>query len=410
MLPPNAPQQKSNRTAIAWALISQSIWVPAFLINSQDQLTAKNSDYNFTNTAKLPYQDFSNLDRSNLLLSPSPTTGSLISKTQTSQISSGIVLNAVEPSDRQLLSVRSDSFYPFSARHSTFFAPTPPPPSASSVGTALFIKPGLIHDGAPTTPEAPKNQTSSDYLKRLYSRADLLGGTLTLRDLDEPDMPPIARAERAQWVRSGDPLAPIPQIWRESMRKALHSLTFKGQQNAEKVDQSPAEYLSIDTARIVHVPSKRLKRAADVPLALQSDGSVDILNNPDDPAVVEEINNWSASQKPPSKGRMTPAVVHLHPLSPVESSSLPPASGSTKVNPGFEQRLGSETEGKAMHPFAPAASSESSSTQQSTPSPAPQPPEASVQPAGDLSSEPPPQPQSVDVSNSSVISIGEVKP
>lgn len=410
MLPPSFPQQKSNRAAVAWALIGQSVWIPVFIINSQDQLTSKNTDYDFTNTSKLPHQDLSSLHSANLLIPPSLDNGSLISKSQSTKISTGIVLNAIEPSSRQLISVKSENSSPTSFRNSAFFAPSPPPPSSSLVETALLIKPlSVNHEIQSHYEGSKKNQFSADFVKRLYNRADLLGGTLTLRDLNEPEMPPIARAERAQWIRTGDPLAPIPKIWRESMRKALHSLTFKGQQEAGRVGQTASENLSIDTARIIHVPSKRLKRAADVPLAIQSDGSVDILNKPDDPAVLDEIKSWSASQQLPSKGRMTPAVVHLHPLSPIESPFLPSAQDSTKANPKFGQEVGAAPGATSKVPFTPPGSSEPSSIQAKTPSPAP--PQASMQPPVDLGSEPAPlQPQAVDVSNATVINNGEAKP
>jgi hypothetical protein len=68
-------------------------------------------------------------------------------------------------------------------------------------------------------------------------------------------------------------------------------------------------------ARHVHIPSRRIASATEVPLALQSDGSIDILSRPKEPAVIEEIRDWSAGQRPPSAGSVSPAVVHLHPVS-----------------------------------------------------------------------------------------------
>lgn len=409
MLPPSFPHQKSNRAAVAWALIGQSVWIPVFVINSHDQLISKTTDYDFSGISKLPYQDLSSLQSTNLLNSPALKSGTLISKSKSTEISSGIVLNAVEPSSRQLISVKSDFRSPISFQNPSFFAPSPPPPSSSSSETALLIRSELINRENRSNIGGRNHQFSSDFIQRLYNRADLLGGTVTLRDLNEPEMPPIARAERAQWIRTGDPLAPIPQIWRESMRKALHNLTFKGQQGAGRVGEAASEILSIDTARIVHVPSKLLKRAADVPLAIQSDGTVDILNNPDDPAVLEEIKSWSASQQPPSKGRMTPAVVHLHPLSPIEGRSLVSAQASTKASLRLDQEPGAKTGATSKAPSTPPASSEPSSIQPSTAPSAPVPPLAPLQSSVDLRSEPPPQPQAVDVSNATVISNGEAK-
>jgi hypothetical protein len=80
----------------------------------------------------------------------------------------------------------------------------------------------------------------------------------------------------------------------------------------------------VATARVAHVPSARVKRPTPVPLALQSDGSVDILSVPDDPAVVEEIASWSQRQTPPQEGTVAPAVVHLEPLPGPLPEPLPP--------------------------------------------------------------------------------------
>jgi hypothetical protein len=409
MIPPTSPKQKSNRTAVAWALIGQSIWIPAFVLNSQDQLADNNQDYDFTNTVKLPYQELAILNRANLLSVPITENGTVISQIRSTKSLTGIVLNTVGSRSRQLTSIRPDSPFPISSQYATFFAPPPPPSSPRPNETALLIKPNLNQKDQSHRVDSPESQNPLNIIKRLYNRADLLGGALTLKDLNEPEMPPIARAERAQWSRSGDPLAPIPQAWRESMRKALHGLTFKSGQEPKLDGKIPSESLRIDTARIVHVPSRRVKQSTDVPLAIQSDGSVDILNRPDDPAVLEEIKSWSASQQPPSSGRMTPAVVHLHPLPPGESSSLYTGQSSTKVYLRSDQNSQAATRAKVTAPSLPTGSSEPSGAQVRTSSPSPEIPQAAEHPPVDVGSNPPPSLQSVDVGHASAISNSEAK-
>jgi len=81
----------------------------------------------------------------------------------------------------------------------------------------------------------------------------------------------------------------------------------------------------------------------DVPLALQSDGSVDILQTPDNPAVIKEIDTWSRRQHRPAVGSLVPAVIHLHPLEsapviapvsqPAPQASIPRAGSSVPPAP-----------------------------------------------------------------------------
>jgi hypothetical protein len=101
------------------------------------------------------------------------------------------------------------------------------------------------------------------------------------------------------------------------MRRALTALAKDGL--TTNVDRSVGsqERLSLDSARFVHIPSSRIHQASEIPLALQADGSVDILNKPEDPVVIDEIRRWSAKQRLPEKGKISPAVVHLHPMEPL---------------------------------------------------------------------------------------------
>ena len=168
----------------------------------------------------------------------------------------------------------------------------------------------------------------ADPLMANFTGSDLLGGTLTLSDLDSPAMPPLARSERARWSRSGDPMAPLPATWRDPVRKALDSLP------------NPARHVA--PARVVHVPSTRVTRSTSVPLAIQSDGSVDILTQPDSPEVVKEIESWSNRQSPPPQNTVAPAVVHLEPLpedpKPLSSDSQAASTTERHTPPVTEQR------------------------------------------------------------------------
>ncbi|MCX5956850.1 MAG: hypothetical protein NTW51_10710 [Cyanobacteria bacterium] len=167
-------------------------------------------------------------------------------------------------------------------------------------------------------------------LLQTFNRAELLGGSLGLSDLNTAAMPPLAMAERARWQRSGDPLAPLPGAWREPMRRALHGLaTSKGGST------------SVTAARVVHVPSLRVRQSTPVPLAMQPDGSVDILTKPDNPVVVDEIRQWSSRQSTSGQTGVTAAVVHLEPLpeaprepqpAPTQTSTAAPIQAPVAIN------------------------------------------------------------------------------
>jgi hypothetical protein len=175
-----------------------------------------------------------------------------------------------------------------------------------------------------------------------YSRAERLGGPITLDDLGRGNVPPLAQAEQGRLALSGDPMAALPEAWREPMRQALKTLP------------SPAgSHARVVSARHVHIPSRRIRTATDVPLALQSDGSVDILSRPKEEAVVEEIRAWSSRQAPPAEGSVVPAVVQLHPVEDVQPIR-PPAMAPAPV-PRAEASLPSGGEGASPQGSAGSA-------------------------------------------------------
>ena len=140
------------------------------------------------------------------------------------------------------------------------------------------------------------------------------------------------------------------------MRRALATLPMPS-------GQAP----QLNQARHVHVPSTRVSRPTEVPLALQSDGSVDILSRPDTDAVVEEIRDWSARQTPPSEGSVAPALVHLHPVS--DAQPLRPSAADLSAAPPAEAPAAAAPPAAAPSP-RPAPASSSAIPQSSGPSPA----------------------------------------
>jgi hypothetical protein len=158
-------------------------------------------------------------------------------------------------------------------------------------------------------------------LERNFSRSELLGGVLTIQDIGSPAMPPLARAERARWASSGDPMAPLPQNLREPMRQAIHTLQ----------PSTPTKAAKLQPARVIYVPSTRVRRPTQVPLAVQADGTVDVLSKPDDPAVIEDIKEWSSRQPAPAAGTVTPAVINLEPIP--EEKSVKVVQAPSRVSP-----------------------------------------------------------------------------
>lgn len=364
---------RTNRTAIFWAVVSQSIWLPVFLSSSQDKLSA-------TNKSKGSFSDFKTTDQifSNRSFQSPESTLALgradgQNRSSDEAQSTGIVLNSVLHNQQSLSGETSRTLTSAGSFHSNFLAPPPPGPQGSG-----GIPTQIIQQPVTTVRNSRIGNTSTtNLIHRLYSRSELLGGTLTLQDLTEPSMPPMARAERAQWSRSGDPLASLPSMWREPMRRALNSLSHQPESASGETSGAGNSSVSLDPARLVHVPSTKIRRASQVPLALQADGSVDILNQPDDPAIIEEINRWSAKQQLPAKGKIRPAVVHLHPMNP---SDMGRSINDTKVATKPSQ-VPSASVAAPLAPSAEPKITPAAAPAGVTPLPAANPPAAAVTPA-----------------------------
>lgn len=276
--------------AIGWALISQVFWLPLMAIDLHDRWVARQRDITPPGRSLPP----SPLARAtpfslNDLLGAARPVQQLAG--QANQVVSGAVGQAVQGAASGvglLLSSAGSSASSLLDRPLSVSFDTAAPAAAGATtapqGTA-----------APLT--APPTNT---LLGRAFTRAQLLGGSIGLADLQEGPMAPLALAERALQRVSADPLAPLPSPWREPMRQALGKL--------------PGAPLQLNPARLVYVPSSTVSQPVEVPLALQSDGSVDILEAPASAAVLREIDGWSRQQRLPATGSLQPALVHLHPL------------------------------------------------------------------------------------------------
>lgn len=323
---------------VAWALLSQALWLPLLAVDLQDRWTAR--------LEKLtPRPGGGNTTQP--LLSPAPASGASLSPVRSPSASgltnSGLLLGS-SPLGRGAGAV-ADAFAAtprFDAGPDAGF-PGTPVPTRPPGSTTLALLP------------APASGSASPLSASGFSRAELLGGPITLDDLQEGAMPPMALAERGRRSLSGDPLAALPEPWREPMRRALATLPLPSGQTPQ-----------LNQARHVHVPSTRVSRPTEVPLALQSDGSVDILSRPDTEAVVEEIRDWSARQTPPSEGSVAPALVHLHPVSNAEP--LRPSAADLSAAPPAEAPA--RPASAAVSPSAGPAPAPSPSPQSSGASPA----------------------------------------
>ncbi len=287
-IPP--PRQPSR--PVAWALLSQSIWLPLLAIDLHDRWQSGVRDL-IPPGGSPPSRATIGLGE----LPPLPgMPAPLRTPLQGGRVSTGLLLGSGSPAlhgqGETISSAVETPAHGAMASPSAFASAhlSGPPSTAPSLALAM------------TSASNPADALAG--LRQGYSRAELLGGPITLADLnEETTIPALALAEQGRQALSGDPFAALPEGWREPMRRALLALPAP--------DGSTPR---IENARHVHVPSRRIATATEVPLALQSDGSIDILSRPKEPAVVVEIRNWSAAQRPPAAGSVSPAVVHLHPV------------------------------------------------------------------------------------------------
>ncbi len=294
---PRQPLPSASRP-VAWALLSQSLWLPLLAIDLHDRWQASVKAQAPRPGEMGTLREISSRPPAALGALPGPLAA------RNSSPGAGLVLS---------------SGYPAGA------GPASDPPSSLSGSTPAEVP--LAPAGAPLSSSGldgrPSGSAPAGLVQGEYSRSERLGGPITLADLQGPAVqPPLALAEQGRQRLSGDPMAGLPEAWREPMRQALKTLPTPGVSSAR-----------IETARHIHIPSRRVSTPTEVPLALQADGSVDILSRPKEEAVVEEIRDWSARQAPPPEGSVTPAVLHLHPLAEVETLRPPTLPSSPPLTP-----------------------------------------------------------------------------
>ena len=290
-----------NPRAIAWALLSQVFWLPLVAIDMRDRWVAHLRQITPPNRS-------SELDRQ-IARGPSLSLDKLLAATEPVQ---QLASNAIASTGVLLSTAGSGAASLLDRPLSRSIEELQP----QSHGPAAEAAPA---DGGSSQPKAQAagaqgSAAATNWLNRHFSRAQLLGGSLDLNDLHEGPMSPLAMVERAAALSSGDPMGPLPSLWRDPMRQAILQL--------------PGAPRRIATARVIHVPSLSVSRSTEVPLAIQSDGSVDILQTPDNPSVIKEIDSWSRHQQRPAVGSVVPAVIHLHPLeaAPVLTPDSRPAA------------------------------------------------------------------------------------
>ena len=320
------PRSSAPNRALAWALLSQSIWLPLLALDVHDRWQAQiRVQRQIAEAAgrRSPQGEIPQIQRPG---AATTTTGKL---KDTGLLLGSASRSPLNPSDRtgMVSEAGLPGFALTGPSHSLNAARTGNPPVATTSAAG------------PGEPESRREASSlglssletwPNPLLQTFNRAELLGGSLGLSDLNTAAMPPLALAERARWQSSGDPLAPLPGAWREPMRRALQGLaTSKGAAT------------SVTAARVVHVPSLRVRQSTPVPLAVQPDGSVDILTKPDNPAVVDEIRQWSSRQPTSGQAGVTAAVVHLEPLpeaprdpqpAPIPTSTAAPIQAPLATN------------------------------------------------------------------------------
>lgn len=228
------PRQQFPNNAIAWALLSQTVWLPLLAIDLHDRWQAQLREVQdiaiaTAAAAKSPRSTTANphtnagvnsLKKNGQINSPS-TTGILLGSSSQSMreihgLSSSLTESARGSSamanPRTLGNQISSDQYP-TTKQSHQARSNASVPSSRLVQAQVAV---ASNPAATIRFETPWVHT--------FNKAELLGGGLGLSDLNTT-MPPLAMAERARWSGSGDPLAPLPSLWREPMRKALQSLS-----------------------------------------------------------------------------------------------------------------------------------------------------------------------------------------
>jgi hypothetical protein len=302
---------------IAWALLSQTIWLPLLGIDLHDRWQARvRVEQEIAAAASGPASSAAASFSAAAARTGAPASETTRDRRQASAITSPISTGLLLGSASHALATASQGDTGAQRRSASGLPALMDPGSQRPVQAEAMLS-------SPSPLQRP--QRSAAIVAAGFRNSELLGGDLSIADLQRPAMPSLALAEQARWAATGDPLAPLPALWREPMRRALQALP-----------SATAGRSGIQAARVVHVPSSRVRASTTVPLVLQSDGSVDILGRADDPAVLEEVKYWSRNQPSAGRSGMTATLLHLEPLPANPAVSLPGRSNATpqpRANP-----------------------------------------------------------------------------
>jgi hypothetical protein len=172
---------------------------------------------------------------------------------------------------------------------------SPPPQVAAQPALPPLVAaaPARASTSAPLLDQPPMPSPAA---AALLSGADALGGEITLASLGEPRMLPAARAERLQWQRSGNPLAPLPLHWQQRLQREL------------------AGGAPIQRAEMVRVPVSPLQQREEVAVVIDDSGSAQSLNMPTQEPVREAVEAWASRQSPAEAGQVRAVVIAAEPL------------------------------------------------------------------------------------------------
>jgi hypothetical protein len=122
---------------------------------------------------------------------------------------------------------------------------------------------------------------STDNFFTQLTKADGLGGEVSLKTLSEPLMPIAAKVERLQHQRSTDMLSALPLHWREPLRQEL------------------AKRPNVSKVATVRIPVQDLPDRYEVPVIIDEKGQAEGLTTPQNAKAQAAVEKWMTRQKPP---------------------------------------------------------------------------------------------------------------
>lgn len=142
--------------------------------------------------------------------------------------------------------------------------------------------------------------------------AILLGGPMNIESLQEKEMVPAARVERARGLLASDALHAVPLHWRHHLRALLNNSAPKRTIQAE----------------IVRLPAPHLSQPEEIPLVVQPNGLADTTVEPKTAATRQSVEHWLERQPQQPLGEIRPVLIILEPI----ASDAKPGRVNTQPN------------------------------------------------------------------------------